>query len=61
MNAVLLVTSLVGDLPPSTHRVDFDSWASCIAARDAVLQQHNRLIETMPHNTPHLTVVCIRR
>jgi len=47
MRVVLLVTWIVSGQPTSSYQVTFDNWDKCNAARDAVLQDRDRVREQM--------------
>jgi hypothetical protein len=42
---ILPVTWIVGGQPPSSYQVEFDSWATCNAARNAVLDDRDQMVK----------------
>lgn len=47
MKIILLVTWIVSGQPPGSYQVEFDGWDKCTAARDAILQDRERIVDRM--------------
>jgi hypothetical protein len=59
MKVVLLVTWIVSGQVPSSYQVTFDDWEKCSTARDAVLQDRDRVRQQMGYYVPFGTSVSV--